>query len=125
MLRWVSPVKNMARTVTRDVELCGQPLHTGDQVVLLYEAANFDDAHFGEPERFDIERSPNDHVAFGFGAHYCLGASLGRLEIATMVERILRRLPDLKLAVDDPLPRFIGAIQEMPERFTPAPAFSR
>jgi len=119
MLRWVSPIKNMARTVTRDVELSGQTLHEGDHVVLLYESANFDDSHFDTPERFDIERVPNDHVAFGFGAHFCLGASLARIELQTMFGRLLERLPDLELATDEPLPRAIGAIQSMPVRFTP------
>jgi cytochrome P450 family 142 subfamily A polypeptide 1 len=119
MLRWVSPIKNMNRTVTRDVELGGQHLHVDDKVLVLYESANFDDAHFEEPDRFDVARSPNDHLAFGFGAHFCLGASLARLEIATMVERLLNRLPDLAIATNDPLPRFIGAITELPVRFTP------
>src|SRR3954464_84459 len=100
MLRWVSPVKNMNRTVTQDVVLGAAQLSAGDKVLLLYEAANFDPAHFDDPDRFDITRSPNDHVAFGFGAHFCLGASLGRLEVQTMVGRILQRLPDIALASD-------------------------
>jgi cholest-4-en-3-one 26-monooxygenase len=120
MLRWVTPIKNMNRTVTRDVEFGGQHLRTGDKVLVLYESANFDDRHFDEPDRFDVERFPNDHLAFGFGAHFCLGASLARLEVATMVERLLNRLPDLAIATDDPLPSFIGAITELPVRFTPA-----
>ena len=120
MLRWVSPIKNMHRTVTEDVTLEGQELHAGDRVLLLYESANYDPAQFDEPERFDVTRTPNDHLAFGFGAHFCLGASLARLEIQTMTECLLDRLPDLELATDDPLPRAIGAIQSMPVRFTPA-----
>jgi cholest-4-en-3-one 26-monooxygenase len=119
MLRWVTPIKNMNRTVTRDVELGGRHLHVDDKVLVLYESANFDDAHFEEPDRFDVARSPNDHLAFGFGAHFCLGASLARLEISTMVERLVRRLPDLAIATDDPLPRFMTAITELPVRFTP------
>ena len=121
MLRWVSPIKNMHRTVTRDVEVCGQQLRAGDHALLLYESANFDDAHFEEPDRFDIERTPNDHLAFGFGAHFCLGSSLARLELTTMFEHLLRRLPDLELATSEALPRSIGAIQAMPVRFTPTP----
>ena len=119
MLRWVSPIKNMARTVTREVELEGTTLHAGDEVALLYESANFDDRHFDEPETFDIGRSPNDHLAFGFGAHFCLGASLARVEVQAMVDRVLQRLPDLELASDEPLPRFLGALRELPVRFTP------
>jgi cytochrome P450 family 142 subfamily A polypeptide 1 len=121
MLRWVSPIKNMNRTVTRDVEFGGQRLRGGEKVLVLYESANFDDTHFDEPERFDVERSPNDHLAFGFGSHFCLGASLARLEVATMVERLLRRLPDLEVATQDPLPRFMSTIQELPVRYTPTP----
>ena len=71
MLRWVSPIKSMARTMTADLELRGRTLPAADKVVLLYESADFDEAQFPEPDRFDIRRSPNDHVAFGFGAHYC------------------------------------------------------
>ena len=119
MLRWVSPIKNMHRVVLRDVEVCDQQLHAGDKLLLLYESANFDESHFADAERFDITRAPNDHLAFGFGAHFCLGASLARIEIATMVEHLLRRLPDLELATDEPLARSIGAIQAMPVRFTP------
>ena len=119
MLRYVSPVKNMTRTLTRDAELCGQPLRAGDKALLLYESANHDEAHFDAPERFDVGREPNDHLAFGFGAHFCLGASLARVEIASMTEHVLRRLPDLELATDEPLPRFLGAPTAMPVRFTP------
>jgi cytochrome P450 family 142 subfamily A polypeptide 1 len=117
MLRWVSPIKNMNRTVTSDIEFIGQPLRAGDKILLLYESANFDETHFDEPNRFDIERTPNAHLAFGFGAHFCLGASLARLELHTMFERLLRRLPDLELATDQPLRRSINGIAEMPVRF--------
>jgi cytochrome P450 family 142 subfamily A polypeptide 1 len=120
MLRWVSPIKNMNRTVTRDVELDGRQLRAGDQALLLYESANFDDTHFDEPEHFDIERAPNDHLAFGFGAHFCLGASLARLEVSTMIGRLLQRLPDLDTGPEPPT-RFMTTIAAMPVRFTPAP----
>jgi cytochrome P450 family 142 subfamily A polypeptide 1 len=120
MLRWVSPIKNMARTLTRDAVLEGQELRAGDHLALLYESANFDEAHFDEPDRFDVERTPNDHLAFGFGAHFCLGASLARLEILTMVSCVLERLHDLELATDEPLPRALGALQSLPVRFTPS-----
>lgn len=119
MLRWVSPIKNMARTVTKDVELAGASLHEGDEVLLLYESANFDEARFDDPERFDVGRSPNDHLAFGFGAHFCLGASLARIEVQSMVDRVLRRLPDVELAAGEPPTRFLGALRELPVRFTP------
>ena len=121
ILRWVSPIKTLARTVTADVELEGVPMKEGSKLVLLYESANFDDTHFDEPERFDVRRSPNDHLAFGFGPHYCLGASLARLEVRALLDRLLTRLADLALATDEPLPRTITGIAHMPIVFSPAP----
>ena len=97
LLRWVSPIKNMARTVTRDVELRGQQLREGDQVMLFYPSANRDAAVFADPDRLDVTRDPNPHLAFGFGPHFCLGASLARLELKVMFTELLRRLPDLEL----------------------------
>ena len=125
MLRWVSPIKNMARTATRDVELAGATIQEGQELLLLYPSANRDEAVFDDPDTFDITRSPNPHMAFGFGAHFCLGNQLARLELRVMVERLLARLPDLHLAVDrGALPRrkanFISGIEEMPVEFTPS-----
>jgi cytochrome P450 family 142 subfamily A polypeptide 1 len=124
MLRWVSPIKNMNRAVTRDVEFGGQQFHEGDQVLLMYESANRDEAVFADPFVFDITRDPNHHLAFGFGAHFCLGNALARVELKVMFERLLTRLPDLELATDAPLPRrpsnFIVGFEQMPVRFTPA-----
>ena len=68
-----------------------------------------------------MTRAPNDHIAFGFGAHFCLGAHLARLELQTVFERILTRLPDLELTTDGPPPRSLTGISEMPVRFTPMP----
>jgi len=118
-LRWVSPIKTMKRTVTRDVEFGGRQLREGDRALLLYESANFDEAQFDDPDRFDIARAPNDHLAFGFGAHFCLGAHLARLELVTVFERILARLPALEFASDGPMPRSMTGISEMPVRFSP------
>jgi cytochrome P450 family 142 subfamily A polypeptide 1 len=97
MLRWVSPVKNMARTATRDVEFREQTILEGQKLLLLYPSANRDESHFADPFRFDIERSPNDHIAFGAGPHFCLGASLARLELRVFFDRLLDRFPDLQL----------------------------
>jgi cholest-4-en-3-one 26-monooxygenase len=121
MLRWVTPIQNMSRTATRDTELLGVPIGAGDKLVLLYPSANRDESIFDEPFQFDIERDPNPHVAFGgYGAHFCLGASLARLELRTMFEEIARTLPDLELATAAPLPlrpsNFIVGIEEMPVR---------
>ncbi len=123
MLRWVTPIKNMSRTATRDVEVRGQTLRAGDQLIMLYPSANRDEDVFPDPFRFDIERHPNNHLAFGFGTHFCLGSSLARLELRIMFERLLTRLPDLHLAVDERPPyrasNFISGPEEMPVRFTP------
>jgi len=123
MLRWVSPIQNMNRTLTRDAELRGQKLREGDRVLLLYPSGNRDARKFERPEIFDVAREPNEHVAFGgFGTHFCLGASLARLELSVVFERLLARLPDVELATDEPLPlrpsNFIVGIEEMPVRFT-------
>lgn len=127
MLRWVTPIKNMARTATRDVEVGGQQLHEGQKLLLLYASANRDEKVFENPETFDVTRSPNEHVAYGFGSHFCLGNSLARLEIKIMVERVLARLPDLELVSPD-LPfraaNFISGPESMPVRFTPGARIS-
>ncbi|HEX4778267.1 MAG TPA: cytochrome P450 [Acidimicrobiia bacterium] len=123
MLRWVTPIKNMCRTLTRDVTFHGSDLRAGQKIMLLYESANFDERRFDDPERFDSARQPNDHLAFGFGAHFCLGNSLARLEMRVFFEQLLTRLPDIELATDAPLPRreanFISGLESMPVTFTP------
>ena len=123
LLRWVSPIKNMSRTVVDDIEIRGQQLHAGDQLILVYPSANRDDEVFTEPFRLDVERDPNPHLAFGFGPHFCLGASLARLELKVMFSELLTRLPDIELANDEPLPyrasNFIVGPEAMPVRFTP------
>jgi cytochrome P450 family 142 subfamily A polypeptide 1 len=123
LLRWVSPIKNMSRTVTREYEMHGQTMHEGDQVMLMYPSANRDSAVFDDPDRFDVRRDPNPHLAFGFGPHFCMGASLARLELKVMFGELLRRLPDLHLA-GEPFPRrssnFISGPEAMPVAFTPA-----
>ncbi len=124
MLRWVSPIKNMARAATRDTELGGKLIRSGQKLLLLYPSANRDEAHFVDPDTFDIRRSPNDHVAFGFGPHVCMGSNLARLEIATILDRLLTRLPDLALAEEaEPASRaanFVSGYESMPVVFTPS-----
>jgi cytochrome P450 family 142 subfamily A polypeptide 1 len=119
MLRWVTPIQNMARTATEDIEVEGQRIEKGQKLLLLYGAANRDDRVFEDPHRFDVQRSPNDHVAFGgHGAHFCLGSSLARLELRVMFDRLLERLPEMQLASDTNPPmrpsNFIVGIEEMP-----------
>lgn len=122
MLRWVSPVVYMRRTATRDTELAGRAIATGDKVVMYYGSANRDDAVFDDPERFDVRRSPNPHVAFGGGGpHYCLGAHLARLEIDAMLREVLTRLPDVEPAGDVEwlASTFVSGPRHLPVRFTP------
>ena len=103
MLRWVTPIQNMNRTATRDTVLRGRAIRAGQKLLLLYPSANRDERVFREPFRFDATRDPNPHVAFGFGAHFCLGASLARLELRVLFEELLAGLPDLTLVSDAPL----------------------
>ena len=97
-IRWVTPILNMRRTATEDHELHGETIRAGDELLLMYSSANRDERVFDDPDRLDVTREHNHHVAFGFGTHFCLGASLARLEIRVIFEEILRRLPDLTLA---------------------------
>lgn len=123
MLRWTSPVKNMCRTLTADTTFHGTDLRAGEKIMLMFESANFDEAVFGDPENFRIDRNPNSHLAFGFGSHFCLGNQLARLELSMMTSRILERLPDLRLAEDGDVPlrpaNFVSGPEAMPVVFTP------
>jgi cytochrome P450 family 142 subfamily A polypeptide 1 len=123
ILRWTSPVKNMCRTLTADAEFHGAQLHRGEKILLMFESANFDETVFGDPETFRITRTPNSHMAFGFGTHFCLGNQLARLELRLMTARILQRLPDIRLADGAELPlrpaNFVSGLEAMPVVFTP------
>ena len=120
MLRWVTPIQNMARTAVRDVDLRGQTLRQGQKLLLLYPSANRDGAIFERPFEFDVARTPNDHVAFGYGSHFCLGASLARLELTVFFEEALPRLAGLRLVGETPPPKrasdFICGFEKMPVR---------
>jgi cholest-4-en-3-one 26-monooxygenase len=123
-IRWVSPILNMRRTAAADHELHGQAIKRGDQLLLLYPSANRDERAFDDPDRLDVTRQNNRHVAFGFGAHFCLGAQLARLELRIMFEELLRRLPDWEL-VDPDEPQimpatFARAYDRVRIRFTPS-----
>jgi cholest-4-en-3-one 26-monooxygenase len=122
MLRYISPVMYFRRTATCDVEVSGTTIREGDRVTLWFIAANRDAQQFPDPHRFDVTRTPNEHVAFGAGGpHYCLGSNLARLEIRVMFEELLKRTPDIQLAGDVSRLRsnFISGIKHMPVRFTP------
>jgi cytochrome P450 family 142 subfamily A polypeptide 1 len=124
MLRWTSPVKNMCRMLTADTEFHGMSLEAGEKIMLMFEAANFDESVFGDPENFQIDRNPNSHLAFGFGTHFCLGNQLARLELRLMLDKVLQRMPDLRLADEDMLPmrpaNFVSGLESMPVVFTPS-----
>jgi cytochrome P450 family 142 subfamily A polypeptide 1 len=124
MLRWTSPLKNMCRTLTADIEFHGTQLYQGEKMMLMFESANFDEAAFEEPDSFNIRRNPNSHLTFGFGTHFCLGNQLARLELVNMTTRVMQRLPDLQLASEDELPlrpaNFVSGLEKMPVAFTPS-----
>ena len=124
-IRWVTPILNMRRSVTEDHELHGKHLKAGDEVLLMYPSANRDPAVFDDPERYDVLRKNNHHVAFGFGTHFCLGASLARLEIKVMFEELLRRIPDFRLQpYADPQIQpaaFARGLKSLRIEFTPTP----
>jgi cytochrome P450 len=96
-LRYDSPVQGLGRTLTAPVTLHGVTIPEGGKVLLLFGSANRDEEKFASPERFDVLRDPNPHVAFGFGAHFCLGANLARLEARVAFEELLERLPDYRM----------------------------
>ena len=124
MLRFVSPVIQFRRTATADCELGGQDIKAGDWIVVYYSAGNRDPEVFDHPDRFDITRDPNPHIAFGGGGpHFCLGAALARLELRVMFEELLRRYPEVELAGSPTRVRsnFIRGIKEMPVRLGPGP----
>jgi cytochrome P450 family 142 subfamily A polypeptide 1 len=108
LIRFVTPIHNMCRVATEDVELGGETVRAGDQLVLMYGSANRDPAHFDDPDRLDLTRYPNRHLAFGFGTHFCLGASLARMEIRLFLEELTRRVQALRL---------VGPVEEMPNAF--------
>ncbi|HVJ53039.1 MAG TPA: cytochrome P450 [Aliidongia sp.] len=122
MLRMVSPVMHMRRTVTEDTELGGQKMRAGDKVVMWYGSANRDEDVFPDGDRFDIERkNASEHLAFGIGPHFCLGSRLGQVQIRIMFEELLRRLPDIR-AIEPPQrmrSNFIAGIKHLEAAFTP------
>jgi cytochrome P450 family 142 subfamily A polypeptide 1 len=97
MIRYVTPIHNMCRVAKVDAEVNGVTIPKGNQVVLMYSSANRDEKYFDRPEEFLVDRTPNNHIAFGFGTHFCLGASLARLEIRVFFEELLRRTSGWKL----------------------------
>ena len=108
-IRWVTPIHNMCRVANRDYDIGGVTIGAGQQVVLMYGSANRDETHFTDPERFDVTRTPNHHIAFGFGTHFCLGVALAKLEIRTFFEEFVRRVDSFEVVP--------GTVVDMPNAF--------
>ncbi len=128
-LRYDAPVQGFARTVTRDVEICGQPIPAGDTVFMLWASANRDEAAFGaDAGDLVLDRTPNRHMTFGVGAHRCLGAPLARVELRIVLEQVFARLPDFRVDLDGVVEAdSIGIVfgrRKVPIRFTPGPRLS-
>lgn len=123
ILRYTSIVRTMRRTVMQDTELHGKQLKQGDSVVFLFRSANMDTNVFSNPNEFIIDRTPNDHIAFGWGSHFCLGSNLAKLEIKVAISRLLERLPDIRLAenavIEDNANPIVSGLSTMPVVFTP------
>jgi cytochrome P450 family 142 subfamily A polypeptide 1 len=121
-LRWVTPLVNMNRVATADVQVRGVTIPEGAEVLMCYVSANRDESVFEDPFTFDVTRDPNPHLAFGFGPHLCLGAQLARLELRVVFAEVLSRLSDLRLVDPAFVPSyshssFVRGIQTLPVRF--------
>ena len=128
MLRYTSPVTVFVRTATKDTELHGIPIKVGERAAMFYPSANRDESRFADPDRFDIGRAPNPHLAFGGGGtHFCLGANLARVEASAIIPEVLSRMNDLELAgpVERTRSNLISGIHSMPVRFKPARRLTR
>lgn len=119
MIRWVTPVKEFMRTATADTAVRGVPIAAGESVYLSYVSANRDEEVFDDPFRFDVGRSPNHHVAFGYGVHFCMGAALARMEINSFFTELLPRLKSIEFDGDPQLTAttFVGGLKHLPVRY--------
>jgi cholest-4-en-3-one 26-monooxygenase len=120
VLRWASPVTHFARVATRDAELGGRQIREGDRIALWFPSANRDEAVFDNPYTFDLRRTPNEHVAFSKGEHFCAGAHLARLELRLTLQALLPRVKQIALTgkVERLRSNFLAGIKHMPVRFT-------
>jgi cholest-4-en-3-one 26-monooxygenase len=123
IIRYVTPVLGFIRTVTTPHTYRNTELKEGDRVLMLYGSANRDERVFDEPDRLDLTRSPNPHLAFGIGPHFCLGANLARMEVGTVFQELLTRLPDITVPTDITPSRgdstLVLALNHLPATFTP------
>ena len=124
IIRWTSPVIQFSRTAVQEVELRGHHIHPGDTLVLFYPSANRDEEIFDEPFQFRIDRSPNPHLAFGIGEHFCLGANLARLELRVIFRQLAERLEHLEPAgpVEFLHSSFVGGVKHLPIRYRLRPS---
>lgn len=122
VLRFNPAVHCFRRTAMKDVEIRGVNIAEGDKIFLWYPSVNRDEEVFDAPDTFDIERSPNDHLSFGVGEHFCLGSNLARMELRKIFEAILRRLPDMEIVAPPRRLRsnFINGVKELRVKFTPS-----
>ncbi len=120
VLRWHPPILQFRRTAVADTVLGGQQIRAGDKVVISYAAANRDESVFGDPDRFDITRSPNPHLAFGTGQHFCLGNAVARLEAKVLLAKLLQRFDSIEVTGPPVRLRsnFVNGITELPVRMT-------
>lgn len=119
MIRWVTPVKEFMRTAQQDTVIRGVPITAGESVLLSYPSGNRDEDVFTDPFTFDVGRDPNKHVAFGYGVHFCLGAALARMEIASFYAELLPRLRSVELAgrAEHVATIFVGGLKHLPIRY--------
>lgn len=120
IIRWVTPVKHFMRTAKEDAEVGGKVIRAGESVLLSYPSANMDESVFDHPDRFDVTRSPNKHLAFGFGVHYCLGALLARMELRALLTELIPRLDHVELAGEPALMKtlFVGGLKRLPIKYS-------
>lgn len=120
MIRWVTPVKNFFRTATEDVELKGKKIKKGDNLLMCYWSGNRDEDVFDDPFAFKVDRSPNKHIAFGYGAHLCLGQHLAKMEIRSLYRELLSRLDTVELAGDPAWveANFVSGLKRLPIRYS-------
>jgi cytochrome P450 len=120
IIRWVTPVKHFMRNCTTEYTIGGHTFQPGDAVLLSYPSANRDEEAFTDPFRFDVGRTPNKHLAFGFGVHYCLGAMLARMEIKALLAELLPRLASIELAGEpaEMQTLFVGGLKRLPISYT-------
>ena len=121
ILRFNPAVHHFRRTATQDTEIRGQPIRKGDKVVMWYPSANRDEEVFEDPDRFDITRDPNPHLAFGIGEHFCIGAHLARMELQEIFREVVTRLPDMEPTEPPKRLRsnFINGCKQMRVKFSP------